>query len=69
MTHDFSISNEKVDGVDMVRIRVGASELLLTIGEAYDFAEAVTTAADDPAFSEHLDGVFDAWGAGGDCTG
>jgi hypothetical protein len=61
---NFTIKNEKINGVDMVRITV-TGDLLLTIEEAYEFSEAVLNVAELPAFEEHIDEVFDNWGKPG----
>ena len=63
---DVQVDNVEVDGTNMVKIVVGAETLMLTIEQAFGFANIVRICAELPGALNHIDAVFDSWGDGYD---
>ena len=58
---DVQFDNVEVDGVNMVKIAVGTETLMLTIDQAFGFANIVQNCAELPGALNHIDAVFDNW--------
>ena len=62
---DVKFTNETIDGANMVKIVVGTETLMLTIEQAFGFAEIVQNCAELPGALNHIDSVFEGWGSEG----
>lgn len=48
-----------------VEVTVGAEKLVLSIDEAYGFAEIIQNVAGQPGFEDHVDRALGGWGEPG----